>query len=102
MLTKAYNIIIEFGVGASGNGIDVVYGLNDTNKSLFSMLGTTVQLPDSASYESHFAKHTSTANKDISLAREFQKHLSEPTRTHGLLYHGKYRKHASKQIWTDS
>ena len=54
-------------------------------------------LPDAKAYESHTVMHTSTANTDISLEREFQKHLSDPTRAQGLLDHSKYIKHASKQ-----
>ena len=44
--------------------------------------------------------HTSTANTDINLGREFQKHLSDPTRAYGLLDQGKDIKSASKQKWT--
>ena len=61
------------------------------------VLMTTLQLPDAADYKSQMAMHTSTANTGISFAREFQKHLSDPTWAHGLLNHGNYRKHASKQ-----
>ena len=56
-------------------------------------------LPDAKAYESHTVMHTSTANTDISLEREFQKHLSDPTRANGLLGHGKYRTCASKRKW---
>ena len=45
----------------------------------------TVRLRGAADYDSQ----TSTANTDISLAREFQKHISDPTRAHILLNHGK-------------
>ena len=38
---------------------------------------------------------------DISLAREFQKNISEPTQAHGLLDHGKDRKRANKEKWTE-
>ena len=46
------------------------------------MVIPTVKLPGAAAYESHMSMHTSTSNTDISLARAFQKHLSEPTRAH--------------------
>ena len=45
--------------------------------------------------------HTSTANTGISLAREFQKHISDPKQAHGLFDHCKDRKCASKWKWTD-
>ena len=43
------------------------------------MLMTTVQLPGAEYYNLHMAMHTSTAKTDIILAREFHKHLSDPT-----------------------
>ena len=52
----------------------------------------TMQLPGVADYDSHMEMHTSTANADIILAREFKRHLSDPTREHGLLDHSKDRK----------
>ena len=61
------------------------------------MLMKNVQLPGAEAYESQMEIHTSTANTEISLARKFQKHLSDPTQAHGLLYHGKGRKFASKR-----
>ena len=44
----------------------------------------------------------STEDTNISLAREFQKHLSDPTRAHGLLDHVKDIKCDSKWKWTGS
>ena len=60
------------------------------------MLMTTVQLPGVAAYDSQMVMHTSTTNTYISLAWKFKKNLSDPTRAHGLLDHGKDRKHSSK------
>ena len=70
MLAHKYNIMIDSDVGAPGHGREVVDGLNATNFFL-SMSTTTVQLPVALAYESQTAMHTSTANTDISLAREF-------------------------------
>ena len=82
MLAHIYNIIIDRGVGAPGNFREVLNGLNATKKRFCSMVIPTVKLPGAAAYESHMSMHTSTSNTDISLARAFQKHLSEPTRAH--------------------
>ena len=41
------------------------------------MLVTTVQLTGAAYHYSHMEIHTSTVNTEISLAREFQKYISE-------------------------
>ena len=86
---NAYNIIIYHGVGAPLYCREVVGGLNYTDKKFLTMIIITVQLHVSAYYDSQMVMNTSTTNTDISLAREFQKHLSEPTRSHGLLDHGK-------------
>ena len=63
------------------------------------MFTTTVQLTSNAASDSQMEMHISAANIDISLEREFQKHLSDPTRANGLLGHGKYRTCASKRKW---
>ena len=66
------------------------------------MLITTVKLTGAGAYDSQMEMHTSTANIDISLARYFQKYISDSTRSHGLLDHGKDTKCASKLKWNDS
>ena len=63
---------------------------------------TNVQLTEETAYASQMAIHTSTVNTDIRLTREFQKHLSEPTRAHISLDHIKGRKRSSKQKWNES
>ena len=65
------------------------------------MLTTTVKLPGAAAYDSKMVIHTSTENIYTSLERLFQKHLSDPTRAHGLLGHVKYIKRASKRKWNN-
>ena len=100
ILAHAYNIIIGGGVGSLGNGREFVDGMNATEKYFLSKLMTTVQLTNTAAYDSHMVIHTSTANTDICLERKFQKHISDPTWAHGLLDHGKDRKLASKWKWS--
>ena len=67
MLSHAYNIIIDHSVGALGSGIEVVNGLNATDKQFFSMLMNTVKLPSLVVYDTQMSMHTSTVNIDISL-----------------------------------
>ena len=47
-----------------------------------------------AAYDSQVVIHTSTDITEISLAREFQKNVSDPTWSHGLLNNGKDIKRA--------
>ena len=65
------------------------------------MLMISVQRPVAASYESQVEIHTSTTNTEISLAREFQKHISYPTWSHGLLDLGNDIKLGSKWKWNE-
>ena len=48
MLSHAYNIAIDCGVGAPINFKDVVDGLNVTEKMVLTILMTTVQLSGAA------------------------------------------------------
>ena len=45
--------------------------------------------------------HTSTENSDISLAKKFQKHISDTSRAHGLIDNEKDRKLNSRSKWTE-
>ena len=65
-------------------------------KKILSTLITTVQMPSVAAYDTHREMHTSTVNKDISIAREFKKQISDPSRKHGVIYQVKERKRTSK------
>ena len=65
------------------------------------MFMKTVQLTGEATNYSQIVIHTSMSNIYISLAREFQKHLSDPTRAHGFIFNGKYRKRDSNDKWTE-
>ena len=45
--------------------------------------------------------HSCTQKNDVSMGKEFQKHLSKEHRNHGVIDMGKYRKRASKRKWID-
>ena len=40
-----------------------------------------------------------THNNDVSMDKEFKKHLSKENRKHGVIDQGKYRKISSKRKW---
>ena len=71
-MSKAFNIIIDRGISAPGHGREVVDGLNTTDKSYLSLKG-------------HCTIITSTHNAYVNLAQEFQKHLSNASRNHGII-----------------
>ena len=53
------------------------------------MITTKVQLPDAEEYDTQMVINTSTVNTDISLAREFQKNIFDPSRKNGVMDQGK-------------
>ena len=65
------------------------------------MLMETLQLTGVVAYESYMVMHTSNVNIYISLARDFHKDLSDPTRKHGLMDQVNGRKRDSKGKCTE-
>ena len=51
-----------------------------------------MQLPGSERFYTQMEVHTATQNYGVILAQEFQKHLSNSSLKHGVLYHGKHKK----------
>ena len=62
---------------------------------------TSVKLPGADTNNSQMVIHTAMSNTYISLARVFQKHISDPTGSNGLIDHVKYRKRASNRKGTE-
>ena len=96
MLSHAYNIIIYRPVGSPGNCREVVDVLNYTYKRFLSALMMNVQVSGIEAYNKQMEMHTSTVNKEISLAKGFKKYLSKPTLKYGVIYQDKERKCSSK------
>ena len=92
MFSHVYNIVIDHGAGAPGHGKYVVDDFKNTDARFLKMFMTTVKLPGAATNYSHMVIHTTMSNIDTSLAKVFQKHLSDLTRAHGLIDHRKYSK----------
>ena len=76
MLSQAYNIIINNGVSEPGHCRELVDGIKITYKRFLFHLMESLQLPGLKYYGTQMAMHYATQNADVSLAREFQKHLS--------------------------
>ena len=72
-----------------GHRRDVVDFLNATDKGFIFQLMDTVQLLGSKRFDTQMAVHTATKNTDVSLAQEFQKHLSSESLKHGIIDPGK-------------
>ena len=52
----------------------------------------TLRLPGSKRFDTQMEVHVVTQNTDLSLAQEFQKHLPNESRKHGIIYNGKHKK----------
>ena len=76
ILLQYFNIIIDRGISAPEYGQEVVYGLNATGEIFIFHLMSTLQLPGSKMFDTKMTVNTATQNTNVSLALEFQNHLS--------------------------
>ena len=60
-----------------------------------------VQLSGSKKFDSHILMHSCIHKNDVSLAKQFKKHLSKGDRKHGVIDQVNYSKRSSKRKWTD-
>ena len=91
-MSQTYSIIIDRGISETGNGKEVVDGLNAVDKRYIYQLMSKVQLPGSVRFDSQIKMHTGTENKDVSLAKEFKDHMEGEHRQNGVINQGKPRK----------
>ena len=77
VLSQCYSIIIDWGISEPGNSKDVVNGMNAIDKLSLYKLMYNVQLPVSKTFDSQILMNSCTQKNDLSLAKQFQKHLSK-------------------------
>ena len=87
-MSKCYSIIIDRGISAPGHGREVVDGLNDVDMRYLYQFMSTVQLPGSNRCDLQIQNHTGNQKYDVSLAREFQHHLTKEHRKNGVIDQG--------------
>ena len=90
-MPQGYYIIIDRGISAPGNGKEVVNGINTVDKRYIYKFISTLQLTGSKIFNSKIQIHTVTQKYDVSLAREFQVHLTKNHRKDDVIYQGKYQ-----------
>ena len=76
-MSQCYSIIIDRGISAPGNYKEVVDGINAVDKCYIYQLMSIFQLPVSIRFDSQIQMHTGTQKYDVSLAKEFQDHLTK-------------------------
>ena len=67
----------------------MVDGLNAVDESYIYQLRSTFQLPGSKIIDSQIQIHTGTKKRDVSLAKEFQEHLTRKYRKDAVIDQGK-------------
>ena len=88
-MLQVFFIIIDRVISAPLHVIEVFDGINAIDKRFLFQLISTVQLPGAKGYNIQMVMHTGTRTSDVSLANEFQKHLSNAALKHGVIYQGK-------------
>ena len=96
VMLQCYSNIIDHGIITPGYGKYVVYGLNEIDKLYIYQLMSNVQLTGSKTFDLKILMYPFTQNNDISLAKEFKKHLSKEHCKHGVIDQVKCRNLASK------
>ena len=100
-MSQCSSIIIDKGIGAPGHGKYVVDGLNAVDNCYIYQLMSTVQLPVSNRFDSQIQMHTGNQKDYVSLAKEFQHHLTKEHRKNGIIDKGKYKRRLMERKWTD-
>ena len=76
ILSHAFNIIIDSEISAQVHRIEVVDGINVTDKGLIFHLMATEQLPDIQIFDTQIEMNTSKHNNGVSLVQQLSKNLS--------------------------
>ena len=69
VMYQCYSVIIDRGISAPGHVKEVVYGLNDVDKSYIYQLMSNVQLPGTNIFDSQIQIYTGNQKNDVSLAK---------------------------------
>ena len=99
VMYQCYSIIIYWGISAPGHVKEVVDGLNDFDKRYIYQLISTVKLPGSKIFDSQIQIHTGTQKYDVSLAKEFQEHVTKKHRKDGVVDQEKFKKVREKKMY---
>ena len=76
-MSQCYSIIIYQGMSALGHGKEVVDGINAVDKRYIYQLISTDKLTGSIRFDSKIKMHNGNKKDDVSLAKEFQEHLTK-------------------------
>ena len=77
VLSQCYSIIIDLSISAPVHGKEVVDVIYSIDKRYMYQLMSNVQPSGSRKFHSKILMHSCTQKDDVSLAKQFQKHLSK-------------------------
>ena len=77
VLSQRHSNITDRGISTPGHGKEVVDGINVIGKHFMYEIMSNVQLPGSKTVDSQILMHYCTPKKGVSMAKEFQRHLSK-------------------------
>ena len=80
VMYQSYSVTIDRIISASGHGKEVVDELNAVDNRYIYKLMSNVQLTGSKKFDSQMQIHTSNQKNYVSLAKEFQHHLTKEHR----------------------
>ena len=69
ILSQVFYVIIQRGISAPGHGIEVVDGLDATEKRFFLQLMSNVKLPGAKGYDTQMAIYNESRTSHVSLDR---------------------------------
>ena len=77
VMSQCYSVVIDRGINAPGYGKEVADGLNAFDTCYMYQMISNVQLPGTNIFDYHMQIYTGNQNNDVSLAKEFQQHLTK-------------------------
>ena len=95
-MSQSYSAITYWGISAPGHVKEVVYGINDIDKSYVYQIVYNIQLPGLKIFDSCMQMQTSTQYNYVSLVKEFQQHLSKKHRQNDVIGQGKNKKYSAR------
>ena len=95
------SIIIYRGIHSPEHGKEVTDGINVIDNRYMYQLMSNVKLSGLETFDSQILMYSFTHRNDVSMDKQFQKHLHKEHCKHGFIDQVKYRKRSSKIKWTD-
>ena len=98
-MSQCYSIIIYRVISVPGHGKEVLDGRNAFDKRYIYQLMPTVKIPGSNRFDSQMQMHNYNQKYYVSLAKEFQHHLTKEHRQNGVFDQGEKKSIHGKKMY---